>query len=129
MIKKPIVVCIAGAAGQIGYSLIPLISSGEIFGADQPVKLRLLDTIPMMKNLSGTAMELEDCAYPTLAGVKYGTNPKEMFKDLDVGFFLGSFPRKEGMERKDLISKNRNIFQEQGDALNEVAKITSNLIP
>ena len=125
MEKKPIVVCVTGAAGQIGYSLIPLIASGEMFGPDHMVELRLLDIAPMMVALSGIAMELQDCAYPVLAGVKYGSDPKEMFKDLDIGLFVGGFPRKEGMERKDLIAKNCNIFKEQGAALNEVAKATS----
>lgn len=128
MEKKPLVVCITGAAGQIGYSLTPLVASGEVFGNDQPIELRLLDIAPMMENLKGLVMELEDCAYPTLACVKYGADPKEMFKDLDVGLFVGGFPRKQGMERKDLINKNCNIFKEQGNALNEVAKSTSNLI-
>lgn len=128
MEKKPLVVCITGAAGQIGYSLIPLVASGDVFGADQPIELRLLDIAPMMESLGGTAMELQDCAYPNLVGVKYSADPKEMFKDLDVGLFVGGFPRKQGMERKDLINKNCNIFKEQGVALNEVAKETSNFI-
>lgn len=126
MEKKPIVVCVTGAAGQIGYSLVPLVASGEVFGCDQPIELRMLDIAPMMESLKGLAMEVQDCAYPLLKDVKYGADPKEMFKDLDVGLFVGGFPRKQGMERKDLISKNCNIFKEQGTALNEVAKTTSN---
>ena len=126
--KKPLVVCITGAAGQIGYSLIPLVASGEMFGPDQPIDLRLLDIMPMLESLKGTAMELQDCAYPVLASVKYGADPREMFRDLDVGLFVGGFPRKEGMERKDLIAKNCNIFKEQGIALNEVAKLTTKIL-
>jgi len=126
MEKKPLVVCVTGAAGQIGYSLVPLIGSGEVFGNDQPIELRMLDLTPTMESLKGLAMELQDCAYPLLKDIKYGDDPKEMFKDLDVGLFVGGFPRKQGMERKDLISKNGSIFKEQGIALNEVAKTTSN---
>jgi len=125
MEKKPIVVCVTGAAGQIGYSIVPLVASGEMFGPDQPVELRMLDIPPCMESLKGLYMELQDCAYPTLHAVKYGSDPREMFKDLDVGLFVGGFPRKEGMERKDLIAKNCNIFKEHGTALNEVAKTTS----
>ncbi len=121
-------VCITGAAGQIGYSLIPLVASGDVFGADQPIDLRLLDIPPMMESLRGTAMEMQDCAYPALASVKYGADPREMFKDMDVGIFVGGFPRKEGMERKDLIAKNCGIFKEQGAALNEVAKPDSKVL-
>eukprot|EP00826_Nyctotherus_ovalis_P008945 TRINITY_DN12330_c0_g1_i11.p1 TRINITY_DN12330_c0_g1~~TRINITY_DN12330_c0_g1_i11.p1 ORF type:complete len:240 (-),score=87.15 TRINITY_DN12330_c0_g1_i11:48-767(-) len=125
MEKKPLVVCVTGAAGQIGYSLVPLVASGDVFGPDQPIELRMLDIEFMLESLKGLAMELEDCAYPLLTSVKYGTDPKELFKDLDVGLFVGGFPRKQGMERKDLISKNCNIFKEQGTALNEVAKATT----
>ncbi len=126
--KRPIVVCITGAAGQIGYSLIPLVASGEMFGMDQPVELRLLDIAPMMEPLKGTVMEIHDCAYPLLTSVKYGSDPKEMFKDLDVGLFVGGFPRKAGMERKDLIARNSSIFKEHGAALNEVAKPTTKVV-
>lgn len=126
MEKKPLVVCVTGAAGQIGYSLVPLVASGDMFGPDQRIELRMLDIEFMLESLKGLAMELEDCAYPLVTSVKYGTDPKELFKDLDVGLFVGGFPRKQGMERKDLISKNCNIFKEQGTALNEVAKATSN---
>ena len=125
MEKKPIVVCVTGAAGQIGYSIVPLVASGEMFGADQPVELRMLDIPMCQESLKGLYMELQDCAYPTLVGVKFGSDPKEIFKDVDVCLFVGGFPRKEGMERKDLIAKNCNIFKEQGAALNEVGKLTS----
>ncbi len=125
MEKPTLIVCVTGAAGQIGYSLAPLVASGQMFEADQAVELRLLDIPPMAEVLKGLAMELQDCAYPTLRGVKFGSDPKEMFKDADLVLFLGGFPRKQGMERKDLISKNCNIFKEQGVALNEVGKKTS----
>ena len=128
MEKKPLIVCVTGAAGQIGYSLLPLIASGETFGPDQPIDLKMLDIAPMMGILEGVAMELQDCAYPLLTDVKYSADPKEMFKDIDIGIFVGGFPRKKGMERRDLIGKNSNIFKEQGEALNEVAKPTSNLL-
>lgn len=127
-VKKPLVVCVTGAAGQIGYSLIPLVASGDMFGHDQPIELRLLDIEPMVRSLEGVAMELQDSAYKVLSGIKYGFDPKVMFKDLDIGLFIGGFPRKQGMERKDLIAKNCNIFKEQGLALNEVAKTTSNFL-
>lgn len=127
MERKPLVVCVTGAAGQIGYSLIPLIASGDMFGPDQLIELRLLDIPPMLPMLAGTVMELEDCAYTVLASVKASGDPKEAFKDMDIGIFLGGFPRKEGMERKDLIAKNCSIFKEQGLALNEVGKPTGNL--
>lgn len=127
MEKKPIVVCVTGAAGQIGYSLVPLVASGSVFGPDQPIELRMLDIPPVMESLKGLAMELQDSAYTLLKDVKYGSDPEEMFKDLDVGLFVGGFPRLQGMERKDLISKNCNIFKEQGTALNKVAKTTSKL--
>ncbi len=125
MEKKPIIVCVTGAAGQIGYSLVPLVASGEMFGPDQPIELRLLDIPPMTESLKGLSLEIQDCAYPLVRDLKYGSDPREMFKDIDVGLFVGGFPRKEGMERKDLIAKNCNIFKEQGTALNEVAKSTT----
>jgi len=121
------VVCITGAAGQIGYSLIPLVASGEVFGENQPIELRLLDIAPMTEALKGAAMEIQDCAWP-LVSVKYGSDAKELFKDIDVGIFAGGFPRKEGMERKDLIAKNVAIFKEQGQILNEVAKTTTKIL-
>ena len=124
MERKPLVVCVTGAAGQIGYSLIPLIASGDMFGPDQRIELRLLDIPPAMELLRGTVMELEDSAYSCLAAVKASTDYKEVFQDMDIGIFLGGFPRKEGMERKDLIAKNCSIFKDQGVALNEVGKAT-----
>lgn len=123
--KAPLIVCVTGAAGQIGYSIAPLIGSGEFFGHDQLIELRFLDIAPMMPVLQGLVMEMQDCAYTAITKVKCGADPKEMFKDMDIGIFLGGFPRKEGMERKDLIAKNCSIFKEQGIALNEVGKATT----
>ncbi len=127
-IKKPLVVCITGAAGQIGYALIPLVASGDVFGYDQPVELRLLDIAPQIELLKGTVMEIHDGAYPLVVDVKCGFDPREMFKDMDIGLFVGGFPRKEGMERKELMAKNCGIFKEQGQALNDVAKPTARIL-
>lgn len=118
---KTFTVTITGAAGQIAYSLIPLVCSGKTFGEDVRINLKLLDIEPMMKVLSGVAMEIEDCAYPLLNSVETGHDPYEMLKDADIAIFVGGFPRKQGMERKDLIDKNVSIFKEQGKALNDVA--------
>jgi len=114
-------VTITGGAGQIAYSLIPLVCSGQTFGDKIRINLRLLDIEPMMKVLGGVAMEVQDCAFPLVNSVEHGFDPKEMLKDADVAIFVGGFPRKKGMERKDLIDKNVSIFKEQGKALNEVA--------
>lgn len=124
--KSPLRVCITGAAGQIGYSIIPLVASGDVFGSDQPIHLNLLDIEPMMGVLKGTCMELDDCAYPLLLSVTPTSDYRVAFTDIDVGIFLGGFPRKAGMERKELMSKNCGIFKGQGDALNQYAKPTSN---
>ena len=127
MEDAPLVVCVTGAAGQIGYSLVPLVASGQIFG-ERKVILRMLDIPPMEMNLSGLKMELEDGAWPTLAGVEYGSDPMIMLKEVDVALFVGGFPRKAGMERKDLLAKNVDIFKVQGKALNEVGKKTTKIL-
>lgn len=114
-------VCITGAAGQIGYAFIPLLLTGQVFGPDVRIDLRLLDIPPMEQVLKGVIMEIEDGAYPLLEKVSSGSDPKQMFKDIDVGVFFGGFPRKPGMERKDLLKINGKIFKEQGEALAEVA--------
>jgi malate dehydrogenase len=114
-------VTVTGAAGQIGYSLIPLICSGQTFGPDVNIKLKLLDIEKAMDACKGVVMEINDCAYSLVKSIEYGHNPKEMLKGADVVFFVGGFPRLKGMERKDLIGKNISIFKEQGEALNEVA--------
>jgi malate dehydrogenase len=119
--KTPIVVSITGAAGQIGYSLLPRIASGLVFGPDQPVSLRLIEIEPGMKALAGVVMELNDCAFPLLESI-------EATSDLDVGFdganwalLVGSVPRKAGMERKDLLGINGKIFVGQGQAIERSA--------
>ncbi|CAH0714589.1 unnamed protein product, partial [Brenthis ino] len=117
----PIKVVVTGAAGQIGYSLVYQIASGAVFGPEQPVFLHLLDIAPMMGVLGGVVMELADCALPLLAGVLPTANPEEAFKDVAAAFLVGSMPRREGMERKDLLSANVRIFKEQGQALDKVA--------
>ena len=124
MAKPPVRVAITGAAGQIGYSLLFRVASGEMLGKDQPVILQLLE-IPDEKAqaaLKGVIMELEDCAFPLLAGVVPTADAKVAFKDADVALLVGARPRSKGMERKDLLEANGAIFTVQGKALNEVAK-------
>ena len=127
-VKTPISVCVTGAAGQIAYSLIPLIASGDMFGHDQPIHLKLLDIEQAMTLLKGTCMELQDCAYSLLLSVTPTSDYKIAFSEIDVGIFLGGFPRKAGMERKELMAINCKIFKGQGEALNQVAKPTSKLL-
>ena len=119
--KKPIRVAVTGAAGQIGYSLLFRIASGEMLGKDQPVILQLLDITPALNALKGVVMELDDCAFPLLAGVVQSDDPKVAFKDVDIALLVGARPRSKGMERKDLLEANGAIFTTQGKALNEVA--------
>lgn len=119
--QKVVKVCITGAAGQIGYAFIPLLLTGQVFGPDVRIDLRLLDILPAEGILKGVAMEIMDGAYPLLERVTSGSDPKVLFKDIDVGVFIGGFPRKPGMERKDLLQTNGKIFKAQGEALNEVA--------
>jgi malate dehydrogenase len=121
--KSPIRVAVTGAAGQIGYSLIYRIASGEMLGKDQPVILQLLE-LPLDKAqaaLKGCIMELEDCAFPLLAGVIGTDDPLVAFKDAQVALLVGARPRGPGMERKDLLLENAKIFTAQGKALNAVA--------
>jgi malate dehydrogenase len=121
--KSPLRVAVTGAAGQIGYSLLFRIASGEMLGKDQPVILQTLE-IPDEKAqaaLKGVMMELEDCAFPLLAGMVAASDPKVAFKDADVALLVGARPRSKGMERKDLLEANGAIFTGQGRALNEVA--------
>ena len=120
--QEPVKIVITGGAGQIAYSLLPPLASGAVFGMDQPVILHLLDIPPAITSLGGVVMELEDLAYPLLAGVLGTTDPDEAFKDVDYAIFLGAFPRKEGMERKDVMTKNIGIFNSQGSALSKGAK-------
>jgi malate dehydrogenase len=119
----PVRISVTGAAGQIGYSLLFRIASGEMLGKDQPVVLQLLE-IPdekAQKALKGVMMELEDCAFPLLAGMSAHADPRTAFKDIDIALLVGARPRGPGMERKDLLSANAQIFTAQGKALNQVA--------
>ncbi len=121
--KTPVRVAVTGAAGQIGYSLLFRIASGEMLGKDQPVILQLLE-LPLEKAqaaLRGVIMELEDCAFPLLAGVVGTDDPEVAFKDADIALLVGARPRGPGMERKDLLLENAKIFTAQGAALNKVA--------
>jgi malate dehydrogenase len=123
MSKPAMRVAVTGAAGQIGYALLFRIASGEMLGKDQPVILQLLE-IPAEKAqnaLKGVMMELEDCAFPLLAGMSAHSDPRTAFKDADVALLVGARPRGPGMERKDLLQVNAQIFTAQGKALNEVA--------
>jgi len=121
--KTPVRVAVTGAAGQIGYALLFRIASGEMLGKDQPVILQLLE-LPLEKAqaaLKGVIMELEDCAFPLLAGIVGTDDPEVAFKDVDVALLVGARPRGPGMERKDLLLENAKIFTAQGAALNKVA--------
>eukprot|EP01027_Heterolobosea_sp_BB2_P009416 GEZU01013883.1.p2 GENE.GEZU01013883.1~~GEZU01013883.1.p2 ORF type:complete len:333 (+),score=144.89 GEZU01013883.1:258-1256(+) len=121
MSKSPLRVVVTGAAGQIGYSLLPLIANGDMFGKDQPVILHLLEIQPALKALNGVVMELEDGAYPLLAGVVPTIDYEVAFKDVDFAILVGAFPRKQGMERKDLMGMNAKIFKGQGEAIEKYA--------
>ncbi|MFA7666219.1 MAG: malate dehydrogenase [Burkholderiaceae bacterium] len=114
-------VAVTGAAGQIGYSLLFRIANGDMLGKDQPVILQLLDITPALPAVRGVVMELEDCAFPLLAGVVVTDDPKVAFKDADHALLVGARPRSKGMERKDLLEANGAIFTVQGRALDEVA--------
>lgn len=120
--KSPVRVAVTGAAGQIGYALLFRIASGAMLGADQPVILHLLEITPALPALDGVVMELNDCAFPTLAGVVTSDDPNVAFKDVDFALLVGARPRGEGMERKDLLEANGAIFGPQGKALNDHAK-------
>jgi malate dehydrogenase len=114
-------VAVTGTAGQIGYSLLFRIAGGEMLGKDQPVILNLLDITPALPAVKGVVMELDDCAFPLLAGVTVTDDPKVAFRDADVAMLVGARPRSKGMERKDLLEANGAIFTGQGKALSEVA--------
>jgi len=123
MSKKPVRVAVTGAAGQIGYALLFRIAAGEMLGKDQPVILQLLE-IPdekAQKGLKGVMMELEDCAFPLLAGMQAHSDPVAAFKDTDYALLVGARPRGPGMERKDLLAANAQIFTAQGKALSQAA--------
>src|SRR4051794_41169576 len=121
--KSPVRVAVTGAAGQIGYALLFRVASGEMLGNDQPVILQMLEIADekAQKALKGVMMELEDCAFPLLAGMSAHGDPTTAFKDADYALLVGARPRGPGMERKDLLSANAQIFTAQGEALNAVA--------
>ncbi len=119
--KTPVRVAVTGAAGQIGYSLLFRIASGQMLGEDQPVILQLLDITPAMDALKGVAMELEDCAFPLLSDIVRTDDPDEAFGDISYALLVGARPRSKGMERKDLLEANGGIFKPQGKALSDNA--------
>ena len=121
MSKTPVRVTVTGAAGQIGYSLLFRIASGEMLGKDQPVILQLLDLPQAQKAVQGVIMELEDCAFPLLAGVVATDDPNVAFKDTQIALLVGARPRGPGMERKDLLTENAKIFTVQGAAIGQHA--------
>ena len=122
--KNPVRVVVTGAAGQIGYALLFRIAAGDMLGKDQPVILHLLEITPALPALNGVVMELNDCAFPLLAGVVATDDLNVAFKDVDYALLVGARPRGPGMERKDLLEANGAIFSPQGKALNDHAKRT-----
>jgi malate dehydrogenase len=119
--RRPVQVTVTGAAGQIGYSLVFRIASGQMLGPDQPIVLRLLEIEPAMKALEGVAMELDDCAFPLLSDIILTSNTEKAFDDTSWALLVGSVPRKAGMERGDLLSINGGIFAPQGKAIQDKA--------
>ncbi len=119
--STPVKVTVTGAAGQIGYALLFRIASGQLLGPDTRVQLRLLEIPPALKAAEGTAMELEDCAFPLLAGVDISDDPNRAFDGTNIGLLVGARPRAKGMERGDLLEANGGIFRPQGQAINEHA--------
>lgn len=120
--KPPVKIAITGAAGNIAYSLIFQIGSGNMLGQDQPVILNLLEIEPAMSALEGVAMEIDDCALPLVQGINLSSDAAVGFADVDYALLVGSRPRGKGMERKDLLEANAAIFSQQGKALNKVAR-------
>ena len=119
--KRHVDIAVTGAAGQIGYALLFRLASGELLGQNQPIILHLLEITPALETLKGVVMELNDCAYPLLQDIVVTDDPRVAFKGVDYAFLVGARPRAAGMERKDLLLCNAEIFSEQGKALNEVA--------
>ena len=119
--KAPVRVVVTGAAGQIAYSLLFRIAAGEMLGSDQPIILQLLEITPALDALSGAVMEIEDCAFPLVAGIVQTDDPNVAFKDADYCLLVGARPRGPGMERKDLLQANAKIFSVQGKAINDNA--------
>ncbi|KAK7506997.1 hypothetical protein BaRGS_00001848 [Batillaria attramentaria] len=126
--SEPVKVCVTGAAGQIAYSLLYSIAKGDVFGPNTPITLTLLDILPMEQVLGGVVMELMDCAFPLLKKVIPTCDEKVAFTDIDAAFLVGAMPRREGMERKDLLGANVKIFESQGKALDQYAKKTVKVV-
>ena len=118
MARTPVTVTVTGAAGQIGYALLFRIASGQLLGPDVPVRLRLLEITPALKAAEGTAMELDDCAFPLLSGIDITDDPRAAFDGVNVALLVGARPRTAGMERGDLLEANGGIFKPQGEAIN-----------
>ena len=118
MARTPVTVTVTGAAGQIGYALLFRIASGQLLGPDVPVHLRLLEITPALKAAEGTAMELDDCAFPLLSGIDITDDPRAAFDGVNVALLVGARPRTAGMERGDLLEANGGIFKPQGEAIN-----------
>jgi malate dehydrogenase len=116
--RTPVNVAVTGAAGQIGYALLFRIASGQLLGPDVPVRLRMLEITPALQAAEGTAMELDDCAFPLLAGIDITDDPRVAFDGVNVALLVGARPRGPGMERRDLLEANGGIFRPQGEALN-----------
>jgi malate dehydrogenase len=118
MARTPVTVTVTGAAGQIGYALLFRVASGQLLGADVPVRLRLLEIEPALKAAAGTAMEIDDCAFPLLTGIEVTADAKAAFDGVNVALLVGARPRTAGMERGDLLEANGGIFKPQGEAIN-----------
>jgi malate dehydrogenase len=118
MTRTPVTVTVTGAAGQIGYALLFRVASGQLLGADVPVALRLLEIEPALKAAAGTAMEIDDCAFPLLTGIEVTADAKAAFDGVNVALLVGARPRTAGMERGDLLEANGGIFKPQGEAIN-----------
>jgi len=124
----PLKVCITGAAGQIGYSILPLFATGQVFGPNKKIILNLLEITPVLPALNGVRMELDDCAYPLVDDIVCTDKAEVAFKDVDYAVLVGGFPRKKGMLRKDLLAKNSPIFKAMGEALEKYAKKTVKVV-
>jgi malate dehydrogenase len=118
MSNAPVTVTVTGAAGQIGYALLFRVAAGDMLGPDQPVRLKMLEITPALQAAEGTAMELEDCAFPLLARVDITDDPREAFDGANIGLLVGARPRGPGMERAELLEANGGIFKPQGEAIN-----------
>ena len=119
--SSPVNVTVTGAAGQIGYALLFRIASGQLLGPDTKVHLSLLEIPPAVRAAEGTAMELDDCAFPLLQGISISDDPKQAFEGVNIALLVGARPRGPGMERKDLLEANAQIFSVQGKAMNDHA--------